>query len=79
MGGACRPVRHTGPALPTHQPATGQEDNEEEEEEEEETRRRRRRRRREMIMYRGGGGVYLNLMIQNVVRQNALIRADHIS
>ena len=29
-------------------------------------------------MYRGGGGIYLNLMIQNVVRQNALIRADHM-
>ena len=32
-----------------------------------------------MMMYRGEGGIYLNLMIQNVVRQNALIRADHIS
>ena len=31
-----------------------------------------------MMMYRGGG-IYLNLMIPNVVSQNALIRADHIS
>ena len=37
-----------------------------------------RRRRREMMMYRGGL-IYLNLMIQNVVRYNALIRAGHIS
>ena len=35
-----------------------------------------RRRMREIMMYRGGGGIYLNLMIQNVVRQ---IRADHMS
>ena len=34
---------------------------------------------REMMMYGRGGGIYLNLIIQNVVRQNALIRADHIS
>ena len=34
---------------------------------------------REMMMYKGGGRIYLNNLIQNVVRQNALIRADHIS
>ena len=28
------------------------------------------------MMYKGGGGIYLNLIIQNVVRQNALIRVD---
>ena len=33
----------------------------------------------EMMMYRGGWGSYFNLMIQNVVRQNALIRAHHMS
>ena len=32
-----------------------------------------------MMMYRVGGRIYLNLMIKNVVRQNALIRSDHIS
>ena len=31
------------------------------------------------MMYRGGGEIYLNLMIRNVVRQNALIRAHHMS
>ena len=33
---------------------------------------------REMMMYRGGAGIYFNLIIQKLVKQNALIRADHI-
>ena len=39
----------------------------------------RRGMRKEMMMYRGGGGIHRNLMIQYLVRQNALIRTDHIS
>ena len=32
-----------------------------------------------MMMYRGEGGILLNLMIQNLVKQNVPIRIDHIS
>ena len=59
------------PALQTHLPAPGQaeesgeDDSEEEDEEDDDVWRRR--------------GIHLNLIIQNLVRQNALIRTDHIS
>ena len=60
------------PALPTHLSApgpaeeSGEDDSEEEEDEGDDDVHRRR-------------GIHLNLMIQNLVRQNALIRTDHIS
>ena len=59
------------PALPTHLPASGPveesgvDDSEDEEEGDDVVQRRR--------------GIHLNLMIQNIVRQNALIRTGHIS
>ena len=71
MGDRCRPVRHTRPACPTHLSApgsaeeTGEDDNEEEEDGDDDVQRRR--------------GINLNLMIQNRVRQNVMIRTDHIS
>ena len=71
VGGRCRPVRHTQPALPTHLPAPGpaeeseEDDSEKEDEGDDDVQRRR--------------GIHLNLMIQNLVKQNALIRTDHIS
>ena len=65
MGGRCRPVRHTRLALPMHLPApgpadeSGEDDSEEEYERDDDVQSRR--------------GIHLNLMIQNLVRQNALI------
>ena len=70
VGGRFSLVRHTRPALPTDLPApgpakeSGKVDSEEEEEGDEDVQRK---------------GIHLNLMIQNLVRQNALIRTDHIS
>ena len=60
------PVRHTRPALPTHLPApepaaVSEEDDSEEEVDEGDDDVQRRK------------GIHLNLMIQNLVRQNALI------
>ena len=68
VGGPSRPVRHTRPALPTHLPAPGPE----------EENGKMTARLRDMMMYREEGRIYWNLMIQNIVRQNALIRAYHI-
>ena len=65
VGGRCRPVRHTRPALPTHLRApgpaeeSGEDDSEEQDEDEGDDDVRTRR------------GIHLNLMIQNLVRQNA--------
>ena len=64
MGGGCRRVRHTRPALLTHLYAPGpaeeseEDDSEDEDEGDGDVQRRR--------------GIHLNLIIPNLVRQNAL-------
>ena len=73
VGGRCRPVRHTRPALPTHLPAPGpaeesEEDDSEGEDEDEGD-----------DGVQKGRGIILNRKIQNLVTQNAIIRTDHIS
>ena len=73
VGAPCRPVRHTRPPLPTHIPAPGQaeESGEDESEEEDDGEGDDAEQMR--------SGIHLNLFIQKVVKQNALILADHIS
>ena len=68
VGGRCRVIRHTRPALPTDLPALGpaKESGKDDSENEGDDDVQRK-------------GIHLNLMIQNLVRQNALIRTDHIS
>ena len=72
VGGPCRPVRHSRPALLTHLPApgpaeeSGEDDSEDDDEGDENIQTTKPR-------------IHLNLIIQNLVRQNALIRTDSIS
>ncbi|KAI4808466.1 hypothetical protein KUCAC02_000525 [Chaenocephalus aceratus] len=70
VGGCCRPVRHTRPALPMHLPAPrpteeGQEDEEDESDDDDEI---------ELLLSREA--IHRNRRIQNVARQGALIQTD---
>ena len=79
VGGHCRPVRHTQPALPTHLPASGpaEESDEDESEVDDSEEDESKEGVRGMVMYRGGGRIHQIRMIQNLVRQNALIQTDN--